>query len=166
MTIQEAAELFAYNDWANGRLLACAAELPPEQWSRDLGGPFPTVLGVVAHVVAAEWIWLRRWQGHSPTVGPPWLAAPRQEAVVGALAEIEADRAEFLSALSDPDLGRTIHYTLLDGSTGSLPLATLLQHTLNHSTYHRGQLASMLRRLGTTPPATDLVLHAVQRRRP
>jgi uncharacterized damage-inducible protein DinB len=163
MTTQEAVDLYAYNDWANARLLACAAELPPEQWSRDLGGAFPTVLGVVAHIVAAEWIWLRRWQGHSPPVGPPWLAALSQDAVEGALAEIEADRAEFLGALSDSDLEGTIHYTLLDGSAGSLPLATLLQHTLNHSTYHRGQLASMLRRLGTTPPATDLVLHAVQR---
>ncbi|CAA9368248.1 MAG: hypothetical protein AVDCRST_MAG89-4314, partial [uncultured Gemmatimonadetes bacterium] len=48
------------------------------------------------------------------------------------------------------------------GSGATLPLATLVRHSANHSTYHRGQLASMLRRLGAAPPSTDLLVFAVE----
>jgi uncharacterized damage-inducible protein DinB len=162
MTPEEASTLFAYNDWASARLLACAAGLPKEEWTRDLGGAFPALLGLVAHVVGAERVWLLRWKGESPSGRPAWMDDPSPELLGAALREVERDRAEFLGTLTRADLERPVRYTLLNGSGGTLPLATLLQHTVNHSTYHRGQIASMLRRLGTSPPATDLLVFALE----
>jgi uncharacterized damage-inducible protein DinB len=81
----------------------------------------------------------------------------------GALAEVERERTAFLRTVSAGDLARPISYTLLNGSGATLPLATLVRHTANHSTYHRGQLASMLRRVGAAPPSTDLLVFAVER---
>lgn len=162
MTPREAAELFEYNDWANARLLACAAELPVDAWSRDLGGAFPTMLVLVAHVVGAERVWLMRWKGEKPQGRPAWMSDPNPSVLRGVLTEVERARTAFLRTVSAEELARPIHYTLMDGSSATLPLATLVRHTANHSTYHRGQLASMLRRLGAAPPSTDLLVFAVE----
>jgi uncharacterized damage-inducible protein DinB len=161
VTPAEAFELFEYDDWANARLLACAAELPDGAWRRDLGGAFHTMLSLVAHVVGAERVWLMRWKGETPKGRPAWMSDPTPPILRAALDEVERDRAAFLRTLTSDDLARPIPYTLLDGSGAALPLATLVRHTANHSTYHRGQLASMLRRLGAAPPATDLLVFAV-----
>ncbi|HEX8362809.1 MAG TPA: DinB family protein [Longimicrobium sp.] len=161
MTPHEAIELFDYNAWANERLLSCAAGLPAEAWIEDLGGAFPTLLGVVAHVVGAERIWLMRCMGETPKGRPAWMADPSPTVLRDVLDEVERQRAAFLRSLREGDLARPISYTLLDGSGATLPLATLLRHAANHSTYHRGQIASMLRRLGAAPPATDLLVFAV-----
>lgn len=163
MTPQEALDLFAYNDWANARLLSCAAELAADAWTRDMGGAFPTLLGLTAHVVGAERIWLMRWKRESPKARPAWADAPTPAVLRAALDEVERDRAEFLRTLTPQDVASDISYTLLNGSGATMPLATLLQHAANHSTYHRGQIASMLRRLGAAPPATDLLLFAMER---
>lgn len=164
MTPHEAAELFAYNDWANARLLACAAELPDEAWRRDLGGAFPTVLGLVAHMVGAERVWAMRWRGEAPAGRPAWMADPTPAVLREVLGEVETRRREFLAGMGEADLARPIEYTLMDGTHNVLPLATLILHTANHSTYHRGQLASMLRRLGASPPSTDFLVFAVERK--
>jgi uncharacterized damage-inducible protein DinB len=160
MTAREARDLFAYNDWANARLMACCDTLDASQWSQEIGGSFPTLLSLVAHIVGAEWIWLRRWKGESPASVPEWLSRPNPSALREALSQVERERSDFLRALAEGDLDGEIQYTLLDGSKGSLPLSTLLRHGMNHSTYHRGQIAAMLRQLGVIPPATDLLLHA------
>lgn len=161
MTPQEAIELFAYNDWANARLLSCAAGLPADGLTRDMGGAFPTLLGLAAHVVGAERIWLMRWKQETPKGRPAWMSDPTPPVLRAALDEVERDRAGFLRTLSPDDLASPISYTLMDGSGATLPLATLVKHAANHSTYHRGQIASILRRLGAAPPATDLLVFAV-----
>ncbi len=165
MTPREAAELFEYNDWANARLLGCAAELPGEAWVRNLGGAFPTMLGLLAHMVGAERVWLIRFKGETPKGRPAWVADPNLPVLRAALAEVERERRAFLRTVTEEELARPISYTLMDGSGATLPLATLVLHTANHATYHRGQLASMLRRLGEAPPSTDLLLFAVERLR-
>jgi uncharacterized damage-inducible protein DinB len=162
MTPYEASRLYRYNDWANARLLACASGLSLDAWTRDLGGAFPTLLSLASHVVGAEWIWLKRWREERPTERPAWMSSPTPESVRAALSDVERERTPFLAGLSTEDLERSICYTLLDGTGGCLPLGTLLQHTANHSTYHRGQLAAALRRLDATPPATDLLIFALE----
>jgi uncharacterized damage-inducible protein DinB len=164
MTRNETVELFDYNEWANARLLKACANLSQNQWSQDLGGSYPTLLGLVSHLVGAEWIWLRRWKGESPTSPPDWFTHPTPSTLNYALERVEEERREFLDAVPEDDLKREVEYALLDGSTGALPLRVLFRHVVNHSSYHRGQIASMLRRLNVTPPATDLLVFAAERK--
>jgi uncharacterized damage-inducible protein DinB len=163
MTLSEVVELFDYNDWANARLLGVCASLSQKHWSQDLGGSYPTLLSVVAHVVGGEWIWLKRWTGESPRSTPGWFTDPAPSSLNDALGQVQQERRRLLGTLTEEDLEREVPYTLLDGSTGALPLSSLLRHLVNHSTYHRGQIASMLRRLNVVPPATDLLIFAQQR---
>ncbi len=74
------------------------------------------------------------------------------------LGRVERDRAEFFSALSDADLLRPFSYRNLKGEAFTQPLLDSLVHVVNHSTYHRGQIATMYRQAGHAAPATDLIV--------
>ena len=158
MTVRDLSALFEYDLWATERLLDAAEALPPELYTRPLGGGFSTVQGTLAHVIGAGWAWLHRWQGTSPTGRPAWLDDPSVAVLRTQARHVHAARATFLGTLSDPDLDRTAHYTFLSGQPGKGPLGVLMLHVVNHGTHHRGQIAAMLRQLGTAPPGLDLIL--------
>ena len=157
MTTDESRELFDYASWATARMFRAAEALTQEQLTAFIESSFPSMLGTLAHLVGAEWIWVRRWQGDNPASIPDWVGQPALKDLEIRLAAIEGERASFLEQLTDADLQRVVSYRGLDGQTFSLPLGDLLRHVVNHATYHRGQLATMLRQLGHAPPSTDFV---------
>lgn len=157
MTTDEARELFAYSAWANGRMFDAAEALAPDQPGTPVASSFPSVRGTLGHIVAAEWVWLRRWRGESPTAMPGWVTEASLSELRGALAAVEADREEYVATLTDADLALAVEYRNLAGEAHSEPLGSLMRHLVNHSTYHRGQAATQLRHLGRVPPTTDLI---------
>ena len=154
--------LFSYNDWANARTFQSLESLNDEQWTRNVGGSFATIRDTAAHIVSTEWIWLQRWLGVSPTAPPEWAAAPAFAPLKDRLEDITRDRATYIASLAESDLSRDLSFRRLNGEANALPLAHLLQHVANHSTYHRGQIATLLRQVGATPIATDLLFFRPQ----
>ena len=63
-------------------------------------------------------------------------------------------------------LGETIRYTTLDKRSHESPLWQLVQHVANHSTYHRGQVVTLMRILGAKATASDMVLWDRERGKP
>src|SRR5438874_13284794 len=59
-------DLLAYSAWSSRRLVEAAAQLPPEQLTRDFGTADKSVLGTLVHVFAADRVWFRRIEGVSP----------------------------------------------------------------------------------------------------
>lgn len=157
MKIEEIRSHFRYNEWANARFSEVLSKLPPEKLTAHLESSFPSILATFTHLVGAEWVWLRRFLGTSPGSFPSWLETPTLAAVQGKLAEVEAERRDYLASLADADLEREIDYRNLSGKAFRQRLVDLLLHGVNHSTYHRGQLTTLLRQVGATPPSTDLI---------
>ncbi len=158
MTTGEARELFAYSAWANALVFDAAGALSPEQIAHSVASSFPSILATLAHIVGAEWVWLRRWLGDSPSGFPEWVAKPELAGLRSRLAEVEGQRERFVAELSDVDLERVVSYRTLKGQPFSDPLVGLMRHVVNHSTYHRGQVVTQLRQLGAKPPTTDLIV--------
>ncbi len=152
--------LFAYTEWANAAVLDAAAARPTAEWTRDLGGSFPSLQAVLAHAAGGEWVWLQRWSGASPTAPPSWTDAPEPAALRAALDDVEAERRTWLAGLTDAAVAAPHGYTLFSGLTSAEPLGVQMHHVVNHATYHRGQAAAMLRRLGAAPLPTDLIAWA------
>jgi uncharacterized damage-inducible protein DinB len=155
--------LFEYNRWANARILDAAVKLSDEQYTRDLRSSHGSVRGTLVHIIGGDWIWLMRWQGTSPKA----MLDPAEFPTVAALrvrwTEIEREQAAFVSNVTDESLRQEIHYTNLRGESYAYPLWQMMQHIANHSTFHRGQVVTLLRQLGAVPPATDLlVFHDVK----
>jgi len=156
--VQEIRELYEYNRWANRRALAAAARLSPEDFTRELGSSFPSVRATLAHIVSAEWIWLSRWQGTSPSGVPESWDLSTIDALQERWEEVAREQEAFVAQLTDEALLRDISYHTTRGDHYRTPLWQLLRHVVNHSTYHRGQVTTLLRQLGAEPASTDLIL--------
>ena len=158
MNVAEIRSLYAYNEWANARLFLAAAQLDQTVFAEPRGSSFSSIRDTLAHIATSEWVWLRRWRGESPAAVPEWGSLERATALTQKLSEIETDRAEFLRGLQDGDLARPLSYRNLKGEEYSQPLVDQLLHVVNHSTYHRGQIATLSRQAGFPAPATDLIV--------
>jgi uncharacterized damage-inducible protein DinB len=158
MTPEDCRLLFEYNAWANRRILDACDALSGDQFTQDLRSSFPSVRETLAHIAAAEWIWTERWHGHSPTAPPDWYKAADRGGLRERLAALDRDLIEFASHLGPADLERVTEYRNMSGQASAQPLWQPLQHLANHSTYHRGQITTMLRQLGAAPPHTDLIV--------
>jgi len=155
MTASDIARLYAYNRWANARTLGAAETLGPEQLNRDLGSSFPSVQATLVHMLGAEWIWLQRWNGSSPSAWPEQAAMRTVADLRAAWRAVEQGQLAVIAALTDLD--RRFAYRNLKGEAFDEPIGMTLQHVVNHSTYHRGQVTTMLRQLGATAIGTDYV---------
>ena len=158
MTTDEVRVLIDYHYWARDRVLDAVEALTPEQLTRDMGNSFKSVLDTLAHLHASEWIWLSRWHGESPTAALPLDRFADVPAVRAGWAELEATLRAFAETLTDERLNEFLDYRLLNGTAGRSRLWHMMQHMVNHATYHRGQLTTMLRQLGAPPPKSmDLI---------
>jgi len=149
--------LYDFNAWANQRTLDACASLTHEQFTRDLGSSFKSVRDTLAHIYGAQWIWLERWHGRIPPALPSPADFPDFETVKRRFAEIDRNLIDYAASLSADDLQRVLDYRTLAGTPNAQPLWQMLQHVANHSTYHRGQVTTLLRQLGAKAPATDLI---------
>jgi uncharacterized damage-inducible protein DinB len=158
MNADDFRHLYGFNRWANARILDASAMLAREQFVKTIPSSFPSVRDTLAHILAAEWIWLERWKGTSPKALLDAGSFPTLEALRERWRAFEREQRAFLESVRDPDLGKILTYVNTKGETWSYPLGRTIQHVANHSTYHRGQVTTMLRQLGAEPPPTDLLV--------
>src|SRR5216684_9425047 len=157
MSPQEMQLLYDYNAWANRRVLAAAEPLTAEQFLRQTGSSFSSLRDTLAHIYAAEWVWLERFQGRSPAALPDAAKFPDVISLRGRWLEHEARLLAFVRGLTQSDLDREMEYKTLKFGTYCNPLWQSMQHLVNHGTYHRGQVTTLLRQLGAKPMLTDLI---------
>jgi uncharacterized damage-inducible protein DinB len=159
MSVSEIESRFSYNEWANGLVLSAAAALQPEEQTRNLGSSHRSVLGTLFHIVFSEWDWVHFWRGKSwvdiSREEPPESAFPDVAALQLEWAEIVMIQKAFVATLSEAALRREISYHDFRGELCEFSLGQTIEHLLNHSSYHRGQVVTLLRQLGKTPPTTD-----------
>jgi len=163
---EDVGRLLDYTVWANHRAMRAAATLSLEDFKRDLGSSHGGVRGTLVHTMSAEWIWLERWKGVSPTRALDEGEFADVMAVRERWTVVEDHRASWFAALRESALGETIRYSALDKRSFEGPLWKLVQHVANHSTYHRGQVVTLLRILGAKAPSSDLVLWDRERDKP
>ncbi len=157
MNVEDFRLLYDYNAWADHRALEACAALNAEQFTRDLGSSFPSVRDTLLHVMQVEWLWLERWHGRSPASFAAHGDYSDVEAIRRRWLEIERVMLDYIASLSSEDVQRVVQHKTTAGVPQSQPLWQMLQHVVNHGTYHRGQVAAMLRQLGAKPIATDLI---------
>jgi uncharacterized damage-inducible protein DinB len=157
ITSGAARDLLLYMLWADRQMLKAIRAVRAEDLTRDAGVSFRSILGTMTHILSSQRRWLSRLLGHpdAPAFGPgelpdllSWITAWEENA-----SGIEA----FLAGLTDDHLAAPLTWTGPDGETRSLPLWQPLLQMVNHSSYHRGQVVSLLRQMGYPPESTDLI---------
>jgi uncharacterized damage-inducible protein DinB len=157
MSPEEMRLLYDYNAWANHRALEGASALSAEQFAQALGSSFSSVRETLAHICSAEWVWLERFQGRSPAAFPEVAHLDTVAALREHWLAQEAGLLAFVQALTPQDLERVMEYRTFKFGTYRNPLWQSMQHVVNHGTYHRGQVTTLLRQLGAQPLLTDLM---------
>ncbi|MBI5304926.1 MAG: DinB family protein [Chloroflexi bacterium] len=155
--------LYDYNYWANGRLLRAAEGISDAQFIAPTAHSHGSLRGTLAHTMMAEWIWLSRWQGVSPTALIREEEFPTLAALIARWRDEETKLRAFLSGLTDADLTRVIHYTNTRGQAFARPLWEMLAHVVNHGTQHRAEASAMLTALGRSPGDWDFIYFADER---
>jgi uncharacterized damage-inducible protein DinB len=176
MNLTDIQTLYAYNRWANERLFAALEKVGDDRFNMQVQSSFPSLRETMFHILFAEWLWLKRWQGISPRASVPdpdaspatWAtlspggSPPVEElATVTELkdfaASIERERQEFLRGLDERALQAPLKFRDMAGNPYAEPLAQLMQHLVNHGTHHRGQATTMLRQIGAETAALDML---------
>lgn len=159
MTLAYLRALVDFHYWARDRMLQAVSVLDAVQYSRAVNGSFGSVRETLNHIYGAEVVWLRRWQGESPTAFP---GQPPESVAALRAAWKQQERAlrAFVATLDEQSIHRVVAYRSLAGVAGESAIWEMLVHVVNHATYHRGQVTTLLRQLGAVPPAsTDLIAY-------
>jgi len=158
MKPEQMRELLAFNTWADRRVMEAVSALTPEQFTQDLHSSFSSVRDTLAHIAVVEWVWLERSQGRSPERMPETQAI----ADIGTLRTYWDDVGnkwqEYGKKLTQEHLDEFVAYKTFSFGPGRDPRWQMLQHMVNHGTYHRGQVSTMLRQLGAKSVGTDLIV--------
>ena len=158
MNLEELRTLVDYHYWARDRVLDAAGALGPEQFTRDLGSSFRSVRDTLAHLFSAEWAWCSRWNGHSPDAPLAPDTFPDVPTLRQKWTELEADVRAVVERMGASSLDAVIEYKMINGDARASVFWHMPQHVVNHASYHRGQVTTMLRQLGAKPPQSmDLI---------
>ncbi|HYU31292.1 MAG TPA: DinB family protein [Thermoanaerobaculia bacterium] len=163
ITAGAARDLLLYMLWADRQMLKSVRPVDAEHLTRDAGVSFRSLLGTMAHILGGEKLWLSRFLGHPDhfVLGPDdfpdllsWITAWEENA-----SGVEA----FLAGLTDEQLAAPLTWTSLEGVTHTRPLWQPVLQMVNHSTYHRGQVVSLLRQMGYPVASSDLTQFFAER---
>jgi uncharacterized damage-inducible protein DinB len=153
-------ELYRYNRWANDRMLEVVSSLSHAEFTRNLASSYPSVRDTVAHIVWAEWIWLQRWKRTSPQVVFNAEDFPDVPTLRARWLQVESGQRAVIDTMTTEGLLGIVQYVNLQGHTWQYPLWRQMFHVVNHSSYHRGQVTTLLRQLAARTVPTDfLVFH-------
>ena len=159
MQLETIRELYDYNHWANQRVLSALNPLTDEMFTRNMGNSFVSLRDTLAHILGGEWIWLERWLGRSPKALLSASDFPTVQALQRRWAAVRLDQNQYIQTLVPDHLKDDVSYTNTRGERYSYALWRQMLHVLNHSSYHRGQVTTLLRQMGAEPASTDLLVY-------
>jgi uncharacterized damage-inducible protein DinB len=158
--------LFEHNYWAIDRILGAASPLSSSELRSQTAMPHKSLWGTLFHALGAEWLWIERCQGRSPTA----FLAEGENADLRALSDKWAAQCAitlgFLGSLDEGALSRTVEYRTLLGRSGSNALGDILIHVATHTAQHRAEAAQILTELGHSPGDLDYDEFVEARSRP
>ena len=148
-----------YNLWANEQLTVVLNNIDKPLHFETVISSFPNLFATLEHIWQAEYVWKLRILNQGPSVKPSF-PTKETKALVETLLQVNKEWIEFVHTISDEKLEEIVNYNNWQGTPFSTPVWQIIHHVFNHSTFHRGQLITMLRQLGvTTLPSTDYITY-------
>lgn len=140
-------DLFKYNDWANQRMLITLEDIPE---------PNEKLLLLYGHIISAQIIWLNRIKDLPTSPFPLWTDYKIRE-LRTMTEESTSNWFSYLNQHRMDTFEEMIFYKNSAGRKYESTIREIITHVVNHSTYHRGQMALVLREMGVNPPMTDYI---------
>jgi uncharacterized damage-inducible protein DinB len=148
--------LFAFNRWANAKMLDACRKLTPDQYAAEPVPGWPSVRSTVVHIAVVTEGWLRGLAADPDDSVPTEADLPTVDDAERLLQRAYQRFDALLPTLTPERLSTPATYRRR-GRSATLPPWAVLRHVVNHTTYHRGQVASKLKRFGVQQPETDFI---------
>jgi uncharacterized damage-inducible protein DinB len=153
--------LYDFNRWANARMLEACRKLTSEQYAAEPVPGWGSVRSTVYHIAIVTDGWLRTLANDPDQSFPGEADVSTVDDAARILDRAYQTLNGLLPTLS-PELLATPRTMSRRGRTAVLPPWVVLRHVVNHSTYHRGQVASKLKRFGVQQAETDMLYWALE----
>lgn len=141
--------LFEYNDWANERVL---------ESFKSVDTPDEKTLLIFSHILISQTIWLERILLKPLTFNKTMILLPLDEC--RSLSQKSTkDWISFIEGTPEKNLTSIVNYKNTKGRDFQNKLSEIITHVINHSSYHRGQIALLIRNSGGTPAVTDYIAY-------
>jgi uncharacterized damage-inducible protein DinB len=149
--------LTRYKAWADHLFFQSLAGLPEAVLTDHQPIIFGSMLRTLNHVYCMDRVWKAHLEGvpHGFNTRNP-EDCPQFDTLRVAQTEIDDWYVQYAQLLDDKSLDETVHFTFIGGGEGAMHRGDILMHVVNHSTYHRGQVATMMYNISAYPPTTDL----------
>jgi uncharacterized damage-inducible protein DinB len=155
------ASLYAYNRWADLRVLEACRKLTAEQYASEPVPGWASVRSSIVHIAIATEGWLRGVAGENVETVPTEEDLATVDDALRLLDHADEIIKSLLPTFTKEFLSTPRTFSGR-GRTAVLPPWAVLRHVVNHATYHRGQVAAKLKRLGVDPPSTDLIFWVME----
>jgi uncharacterized damage-inducible protein DinB len=140
--------LFKYNDWATRQTAESIVNLKKKNNKSE---------ELLSHIISAQKIWLNRILGRN-TVIDPWHKLTQEDWITQSI-PITAEWINLLESFKENDFERRIEYTNTKGEKFFNTVKDIIVQVINHSTYHRAQIAQLVRQSGGEPAKTDYIVY-------
>jgi len=153
-------ELSAYHIWANGRVCDWLDKISEEQWDQTVVSSFSSIYETILHVASAEKIWVERLLRYSRFEILTETFKGSKSELLKTWKEISLSFKKLIEDMPEDLFKQKLLFKDKKGVEYSQPYYQLLAHIINHTTYHRGQVVTMLRQVGFTDlNSTDLTTY-------
>ena len=157
-------EYATYNLWANEAVSDSLNLLSHEQHHALVKSSFDSLYKTVFHVRGAEKLWWQRLHKEKNITAPPDDFSGSMKALTLAWKQQDEALLSWVSLVDENILSEKLYYKNLKGNEFEMPIYQILHHIFNHSTYHRGQIITMMRQVGAENiPSTDFILWAIRK---
>ena len=144
--------------WADEIMLAALLHVPSAKASADTGSSFKSMLDTLNHVYLAELVWFERIQGQNKRLAD--LEVPVDAtALAQAWTNLHQSWLDWAASMTSEAWLGPFTFRNNAGAESTMPYWQIALHVINHGSYHRGQVATMLRQAGIVPPGTDLITY-------
>jgi uncharacterized damage-inducible protein DinB len=146
-----------YHRWANHRIVEAAGALPSEALHKDHGVSFKSIFGTLVHMYQADSTWFGRIFGNPDSQTTSYPPKPDLAGLTSDWFPLLDRAANWGAMLTEPEWNNVISYKDSKGNAHQTPILPIIMQVVNHGSYHRGQVSSLLRQTGATPPNTDII---------
>jgi len=163
MTKKYFTELARYNNWTDKIIIDWLKQINEEQWEQPIASSFSSVRQTAIHIVSAKRIWIDFWTKVS---APVYLSAEfngTKTDLIEIWKKASTDLQNFIEYFPEEDYLKPVHFIYPNGRPGQMIFWQTFPHFVNHATYHRGQLVTLLRQTGFTNFSnTDLATYFIK----
>lgn len=143
-------ELAAYSNWADNYAMEWLEQITEEQWDQSFNSSFSSIRQTAVHIAGAKKIWIDFWTN---TPNPVYLSATftgTKEQLISIWKQTSLDLLSFIETFPEDDYNKQIAIIKPNGQHDQMKFSQTFPHMINHATYHRGQLVTLLRQAGFT----------------